>query len=64
MKHFRGQIVSIINMGQFVFAGIMGYLVFGEIPNWTFFVASVLLVTSAWIAIQPIRSHESLVTSH
>ena len=55
MKHFRGQIVSIINMGQFIFAGVMGYFFFGEIPHWTFFVASVLLVTSAWIAIQPGR---------
>ena len=52
MKHFRGQIVSIVNMGQFVFAGMMGYVFFSELPHWTFYVASLLLIASAWIAIQ------------
>ena len=52
MKHFRGQIVSIINMGQFIFAGMMAYLFFGEVPRWTFYIASALLVLSAWIVIK------------
>ena len=52
MKHFRGQIVSIINMGQFVFAGIMAFFIFGELPTWYFFVASSLLALSAWIVVQ------------
>lgn len=52
MKFFRGQIVSIINMGQFVFAGAMAYVFFGEVPRWTFAVASALLVLSAWIVIK------------
>lgn len=52
MKHFRGQIVSIINMAQFVFAGMMAYIFFNEVPRWTFYIASALLVLSAWIAIR------------
>lgn len=63
MKHFRGQIVSIINMGQFVFAGIMAYLFFDEIPRWTFFVASALLLLSAWIVVRRVPSHMSKVES-
>ncbi|MBN1878297.1 MAG: DMT family transporter [Anaerolineae bacterium] len=49
MKHLRGQQVSIINMGQFVFAGLMAYALFGEVPDWTFYPASLLLLVSAWI---------------
>jgi drug/metabolite transporter (DMT)-like permease len=51
MKYFRGQLVSIVNMTQFVFAGFMGYVFFGEVPHWTFFVASLLMGLSAWIVI-------------
>lgn len=51
MKHFRGQLVSIVNMTQFVFAGVMAYLFFGETPSWTFFVASALVAVSAWVAV-------------
>jgi drug/metabolite transporter (DMT)-like permease len=51
MKYFRGQLVSIVNMTQFVFAGLMGYFFFDEVPHWTFFVASLLMAVSAWIVI-------------
>lgn len=53
MKHFRGQVVSIVNMGQFVFAGTMAYLIFDEVPHWTFFIASALLAVSAAIVMRP-----------
>jgi drug/metabolite transporter (DMT)-like permease len=56
MKYFRGQRVSIVNMGQFVFAGILAYFIFGETPQWTFYIASGLLVVSAVIAIQEVTS--------
>jgi drug/metabolite transporter (DMT)-like permease len=52
MKHFRGQLVSIINMGQFVFAGIMAYFLFAEVPAPSFYVASGMLILSAWIAVR------------
>jgi len=51
MQYFRGQIVSILNMGQFVFAGLMGYWLFDEVPAWSFYVASALLAVSAWIVV-------------
>ena len=63
MKYFRGQLVSIVNMTQFVFAGMMGYFFFGEVPNWMFFVASLLMAVSAWIAVNPKRSWRRLETS-
>ena len=61
MKFFRGQIVSIINMGQFIFAGIMAYLFFDEVPRWTFAIASTLLIVSAWLAIRGVLNRKSTV---
>lgn len=51
MKKFRGQIVSIINMGQFVFAGLMAFFLWGEVPAPTFFVAAALLAVAAYVAV-------------
>ena len=51
MKYFRGQIVSLINMTQFVSAGTMAFLLWGEVPAWSFYVASALLALSVWIAV-------------
>ncbi len=50
MKTLRGQVVSILIMGQFVFVGIMAYFAFHEVPSWTFYLASALLVASGVIA--------------
>jgi len=63
MKHFRGQRVSIVNMGQFVFAGIQAYFIFGEIPGRAFYIASSLLIISAIIALQKVESRKSQVES-
>lgn len=51
MKHLRGQVVSIINMGQFVFAGIMAYFLFGQTPQAEFYVASAMIVGSGVLAV-------------
>jgi drug/metabolite transporter (DMT)-like permease len=51
MKYLRGQIVSIINMGQFVFAGLMAFLLWGEVPSATFFVAAGLLGVAAYVVV-------------
>lgn len=45
MRDFRGQIVSLCNVSQFVFAGVMAFLLFRETPPATFYAASVLVVT-------------------
>ncbi len=47
MRWFRGQVVSVINMTQFVFAGIMGWYMYAEIPHLSFFMACVLIVGAA-----------------
>ncbi len=54
MKHIRGQTVSLVNLGQFIFAGIMGYLLLTkpEVPDWTFYLAAVLVVCGSVVASQ------------
>ena len=47
MRWFRGQVVSVINMTQFVFAGIMGWYLYAEIPHMSFFMACTLIVGAA-----------------
>lgn len=49
MRVFRGQIVSIVNMGQFIFAGLLAFALWQEVPGWSFYVAGTLLALSAWI---------------
>ncbi len=54
MKHLRGQTVSIVNLGQFVGAGVLAYLVLTppEVPQWTFYVAAALVVVGAVVALR------------
>lgn len=52
LKHMRGQLVSVCNLGQFVFAGIMAFFVFGEVPAANFYLASSLIVLGAVITIR------------
>lgn len=52
MTHLRGQLVSIINMGQFVFAGIMAFLIFSEIPSVEFYPACALVLGGAVLAMR------------
>jgi drug/metabolite transporter (DMT)-like permease len=66
MQHFRGQLVSIVNMTQFVFAGVLAYLILGETPTWSFYVASLMMAVSAWVAVGDrlrVKSQESRVKS-
>jgi drug/metabolite transporter (DMT)-like permease len=51
MRRIRGQIVSLCNVSQFVFAGLMGYLLFGEAPRAMFFVASAIVVAGVAIVV-------------
>lgn len=56
LRSIRGQAVVIINLAQFIFAGIMGFLLLGEIPHAIFYIASLLVVTGAVIVIRHSRS--------
>jgi len=55
MLRFPPQTVSVVNLGQFIFAGILGFAFFGEIPGIVFYATSVLIVAGAIIAILPGR---------
>ena len=52
LRFLRGQVVAIFNLGQFIFAGILGAFILGEIPTPEFYVASVLTVAGAIIVIR------------
>jgi drug/metabolite transporter (DMT)-like permease len=51
MKQLRGQLVSIINLTQFVFAGILAWIFFGEIPHWSLYVAVTMLALAAYLVL-------------
>ena len=52
MKRYRGQTVVIINLSQFIFAAIIGYLFFEEVPHSRFYLASSLAIIGALIVIR------------
>lgn len=51
MRRIRGQVVSLCNVSQFVFAGLMGFLLFGEVPHGVFYVASAVVVVGVAIVV-------------
>lgn len=55
MKHFRGQLVSVVNLGEFIFATLMGYFILGETPSSMFYVAGILVVTGALFVVRQHR---------
>lgn len=44
LKYFRGQVVGIANLGQVIFAMLMGIVFFREIPTPVYFAAAVLIL--------------------
>jgi drug/metabolite transporter (DMT)-like permease len=52
LRSIRGQAVVIINLAQFIFAGIMGYLLLQEVPHGIFYLSSVLVVAGALVVIR------------
>jgi drug/metabolite transporter (DMT)-like permease len=50
MKHLRGQVVGIGNLGQVVFASVMAFFILSERPAATFYVAAALLVCGILVA--------------
>jgi len=51
MRHLRGQIVSLCNVGQFVFAGVMAFFLFHESPPAAFYISSVLVVAGITVVV-------------
>lgn len=52
MQRLSGQIVSVCNLFQFLFAGVLAYALFHEAPRPAFYVAGALVVTGAVIVIR------------
>lgn len=52
MKHMRGQVVTILNMLQFLFAGTMAYVLYDEVPRAVFYPCSALLLFAAWLVLR------------
>lgn len=51
LKFFRGQVVSVTNLGQPVFAGFLGFLLFSEVPRPVFFAAAALIMAGVLIVL-------------
>lgn len=51
MRTLRSQVVSVANLGQFLFAGGMAWLLFSEVPGVRFYAAGVLVVAGAVIIV-------------
>lgn len=51
MRVLPGQIVSIAILSQFIFAGILSFLLFGEVPSALFLPASLLVLSGALVTI-------------
>ncbi len=52
LKYFRGQVVSVVNLLQFLFAGTMAYFFYSEIPAPAFYLAAVLVGFGAWVVLR------------
>ena len=51
IRGIRGQIVSLVNVSQFIFAAVMGYFLFGEVPPAVFYAASAIVVAGVAIVV-------------
>jgi drug/metabolite transporter (DMT)-like permease len=49
LRHWRGQVVGVASSGQFLFAGLFAWLVFGELPSPWFPLGAVLAVAGVWV---------------
>jgi drug/metabolite transporter (DMT)-like permease len=58
LTRLRGQTVVVINLSQFVFAGVMAFYLLDEVPTLSFYGASALLVSGAVIVILAASRHE------
>jgi len=58
----RAQTVSLLNLMQFVFAGIMAFFLFGEVPALVFFITAALVVGGAVVALSRPRKKDRVAT--
>ena len=63
MKVLRGQVVGVLNLTQFMWASLFGYLFFAEIPGIAFYPAVLLLVIGICIIVTKAKVEENPITS-
>lgn len=51
MKNFRGQVVSVANLGQIIFSAVMGYFLFKEVPSTMFYFTAILILVGVIIVL-------------
>jgi len=51
LRHFRGQVVSVANLAQPIFAGLLGFLLFGELPPLVFYPAAALILAGVGVVL-------------
>ena len=51
MQSLRGQSVAVVNVLHPVFAGIVGYFFYHEVPGGNFFIAAALVFTGIWLVV-------------
>lgn len=51
LRVLRGQVVAVMSLGQFLTSGLMAWIIFGEKPHTTFYVASILVVLGCAVVI-------------
>ena len=51
LKFFRGQVVSVTNLGQVVFSGVLGFIFFKEVPVPVFFASAALILPGILIVL-------------
>jgi drug/metabolite transporter (DMT)-like permease len=52
MQRLNSQLVSIVNMGQFISAGFAAWLIYAEVPQAAFYLAAALMVWAVWLVIR------------
>ncbi len=62
LKFFRGQVVSVTNLGQVVFSGVLGFIFFREVPPPVFFAAAALILAGILIVLFSGYSRQSQPT--
>jgi drug/metabolite transporter (DMT)-like permease len=51
IRGIRGQVVSLVNVSQFIFAAVMGYALFGEKPPLIFYISSLIVVAGVAVVV-------------
>ncbi|MDQ8202997.1 DMT family transporter [Pelagicoccus sp. SDUM812003] len=52
LRYFAAQTLAVVNLHQFVFAGILGWIIFSDVPPGSFFLAAALCVSGAVVVVR------------